>query len=135
MVALVEYLEREVREDRTRSLSHPAVIVRIAPAAKREVDGLLERTQVVEVESRRPERRDKGAQTSRASRHPRRRWTRWRWRRRHARGELDSDERRHHLRRRERRDPLELSPNDLLLEAQIVVAHPGGLDQREAEQT
>jgi hypothetical protein len=52
MVALLEHVEREVAEDLARSVGHPAVVVRVAPTAKREVDGPLERPQAVEVECR-----------------------------------------------------------------------------------
>ncbi len=52
VVTLVEYLESEMREDRARSLGHPAVVIGVAPAAQREVDGPLEGAQAVEVESR-----------------------------------------------------------------------------------
>jgi len=52
MVARVEYVEREVREDRARSVFHPRVVIRVALSAKGEVHGLGESTQVVEVKRR-----------------------------------------------------------------------------------
>ena len=52
VVAFVEYLESEIREDRAGSLGHRAEVMRVAPAAQRKVDGLLKFAQAVEVERR-----------------------------------------------------------------------------------
>ena len=52
MVALLEDLEVKSAEDRARSLGHSPVVARVAPSAEREVHGLGERAQLVEVEAR-----------------------------------------------------------------------------------
>src|SRR5206468_239185 len=48
VMALLEHVEGEVGEDLARSVGHPPVVVGVAPAAKREVNGLLEGPQAVE---------------------------------------------------------------------------------------
>jgi hypothetical protein len=50
VVAIVEDVEREVREDRGRALGHPAVVVGVAQTSEREVHGPVERPQAVEIE-------------------------------------------------------------------------------------
>ena len=52
MVALRKDVERKVGEDLARSLGHPGVVVRVAAAAEREVDGLCKVAQAVEAERR-----------------------------------------------------------------------------------
>jgi hypothetical protein len=42
VVALLEYLEREVRKDLSRPLTHPRVVVGVAPPAEGKVDGPFE---------------------------------------------------------------------------------------------
>src|SRR6187455_1011622 len=97
VVAFSERLDREVGEDRTEPLGHPAEVVGVAASAEREVDRPVEGTQGRGVEVAAVERVHERSDAGRSLGHPRwrRSFRRWRWF--HTRRKLEAYESRHEL--------------------------------------
>ena len=133
-MALLEHLEGEVRKRATQALGDLRVLVGVAEAAQRVVDGSLETAKRVEIELGGLERSNDRLHPGRPLCHPRwRRSRRWRgWF--DPRPEVGPRERRHHLFRRKAPDPVVLSPDRRLGRVQPIVPRPRGFQQREALQ-